>query len=230
MDNVTHEMLNPVRRERILRRNRMRLDEISAELYRRSVKQSKALKNPVQTEGCVNVSGSLSGSSSDYVPEMNITGNGQNKVSGENNTEEDTGEDNTGKNDTGENKRGKDDASGDNTCENNRVLEGNTSEDGKAGNEGAIRRMLDNLVRDFEMQTRHPSLEDIERHYSSCGVVGERPNTMLLTLCAIGGLNFYIEGPSGSGKSLLLDALMKLVVPIASVLALPRPRSMIRRT
>ena len=56
-----------------------------------------------------------------------------------------------------------------------------------------------------------PTFEDILKYYRSEGIIGEEKNAILITLAATYGAQFGIIGDSGSGKTLLALALMKLL-------------------
>lgn len=61
------------------------------------------------------------------------------------------------------------------------------------------------------LQSEGKTVHDLQNYFHSAGVVGEESNCILQTLCVIEGISFGIEGPSGSGKSLLLDSLVDLL-------------------
>ncbi|MBI5073380.1 hypothetical protein HZA99_06200 [Candidatus Woesearchaeota archaeon] len=47
--------------------------------------------------------------------------------------------------------------------------------------------------------------------YKEAGVIGEEKNLVIATLCIANGLHLCMEGPSGSGKSKVIGAVMELV-------------------
>ncbi len=59
-------------------------------------------------------------------------------------------------------------------------------------------------------QSTSPSLETLLDYYADKEVIGEKDNCILQTLATISKTSFGIEGPSGSGKSHLVNPLVEL--------------------
>ncbi len=61
------------------------------------------------------------------------------------------------------------------------------------------------------------TLHDLVRYYRSQGVVGEEPLVCGITLAAVAGASFGVEGSSGSGKTFVVDKLVRLLPDVYTV-------------